>query len=59
MRERRCNSEKLLIFAPCILRKTATARKAPEIKQVIWSRLNAWIKGDFDALVKELDDLAM
>jgi len=59
VRERRCNSEKLLIFVPCILRKTATARKAPKIKQVIWSRLNAWVKGDFDALVKDLDDLAM
>jgi len=49
----------MLIFAPCILHKTTTARKAPEIKQVIWARLNAWEKGDFDALITELDDLVM
>ena len=49
----------MLIFVLCILCKTATAQKAPDIKQVIRARLNAWEKGDFDALAKELDDLAM
>ena len=42
------------------MRQRAQFQKAaPEIKQVIWSRLNARIKGDFDALVKDLDDIAM
>ena len=46
VREGRCNSEKMLLYAPCILRKIKNARKAPEIKKLIESRLDAWDRGD-------------
>ena len=49
----------MLIYAPCILRKIRNARKAPEIKKLIKSRLDAWDIGNFNALIKDIEDAAL
>ena len=49
----------MLIFPPCILRRNTTAQTAAEIKLVIWSRLQEWQRGKYDAMVHELRDLAL
>jgi len=59
VREGRCNSEKMLLYAPCILCRIGNGKKAPEIKQLIESRLNAWDKGNYNALIKDIEDAAM
>ena len=55
-RERRCNSEKPLIFAACILRKVKDCKFASEIKPLIWARLALWKQGKICALVKCVEE---
>jgi hypothetical protein len=59
VREGRCNSEKMLIFPPYILRRNSTARTAAEIKQVIWSWLQEWLCGKYNAMVNEPGPFSM
>ena len=56
VRERRCNMEKALLFAACILRKKKDCKFASEIKPLIWSRLSLWKAGKHAALVKGVED---
>ena len=49
----------MLLYAPCILRKIKNARKAPEIKKLIESRLDALDRGKYNALIKDIEDEAM
>ena len=59
MQQWRCNSEKALIFASCILWKWKNAVKFSETKLLIWSRLDTWEAGRFLALVKDVKECAM
>ncbi len=58
-RTRKCNSEKPLIFAPCILRKVKDIKRASDIKQLISSRLDLWEAGKYCALVKGVEEEAL
>ena len=55
-RERKCNSKKLTIFAPCILRKTRGKKTFAETKPLIRGRLEAWKNGHYLALVKDIEE---
>ena len=57
VRKRRCNSEKALIFAPCILQKVQSKKLFRETKPLISGRLNAWEVGRDVALSKDVEDL--
>ena len=57
-RMRQCNSEKPLIFAPCILRKVKDVKSARDIKQLILTRLDLWEAGKYCALVKGVEEEA-
>ena len=54
VRERRCNSEKALIFAPCILRKARNKKTFAETKPLIKGRMAAWRAGNYLAIVKDI-----
>ena len=58
-RERRCNAEKALIFAPCILQRIKGKHKFADTKIIIQRRLDAWEAGRLCALVSENVDCAM
>jgi len=45
VRVRHCNSEKALLFAPCILRRKRGFNKFSETKPIIASRIAAWKDG--------------
>ena len=57
-RTRKCNSEKPLIFAPCILRKVKDVKVASDIKKLILCRLDMWDAGKYCALVKGVEEEA-
>ena len=59
VRERRCNSEKVLIFAACILRKKKSIKFMTNIKPLIYKWLECWKAGQYYALVKEVEDTAI
>ena len=59
IRERKCNSEKALLFAPCILRKTRGKKTFAETKPLIRGRLEAWKAGHYLALVKDIEEAAL
>ncbi len=52
VRKRKCNSEKALIFAACILRKVKDIKCFSNVKLLIWARLNGREMGKYCALVK-------
>ena len=59
VRERKCNSEKALLFAPCILRKTRGKKTFAETKPLIRGRLEAWKVGHYLALLKDIEEAAL
>ena len=58
VRERKWNSEKALIFAPCILRKESGTKFAPDIRALITVKLDMWEAGKICSLVKATEDAA-
>ena len=56
VQKKKYNSEKLLIFAPCILRKTQNKKSFSETKPLIRRRLEAWKAGHYLALVKDIEE---
>ena len=58
VRERKSNSEKALIFAPCILRKESGTKFAPDIRVLITVKLDMWEAGKICSLVKATEDAA-
>jgi hypothetical protein len=59
VRERKWNSERALIFAACVLRKSPGVVRARDIKRRVERRLNLWIDGQYDALVQDIVGEAM
>ena len=59
VRERKCNSEKALLFAPCILGKTPGKKTFAETKPLIRGRLEVWKAGHYLALVKVIEQAAL
>ena len=59
VRERKWNSERPLIFAACILRKSRGVIRAADIRRRVERRLEMWTDGDFDALVQDIEGEAM
>ena len=59
VKERCCNSEKALLLAPCILRKTRVAENFAETKILLWMRMDVWEAGRFWALVKDVEECGM
>jgi hypothetical protein len=57
-RTRECNSEKLLVFAACILCKVKDVKQFSDVKKLIWGRLDAWEAGKHCALVKGVEEEA-
>jgi hypothetical protein len=55
---RKCNSEKPLVFAACILCKVKDVKRFSDVKKLIWGRLDAWEAGKFCALVKGVEEEA-
>ena len=59
VRERKWNSERALIFAACVLRKSPGVIRARDIKRRVERRLTLWIDGSYDALVQDIVGEAM
>ena len=59
VRERKWNSERPLIFAACILRKSHGVIRAADIRRRVERRLEMWTDGDYDALVQDIVGEAM
>ena len=59
IRARKWNSEKPLIFAPIILRKTNGVYKASDIRKHIICRLDEWEKENFAALLVDTIEEAL
>ena len=59
VRERKCNLEKALLLAPCILKKTKAAKTNSETKPLLWARMDAWEAGRFVAMVKDVEECGM
>ena len=59
VRERKWNSERALIFAACVLRKSPGVVRARDIKRRVERRLNLWVDGQYDALVQDIVGEAM
>jgi hypothetical protein len=59
VRERKWNSERALIFAMCVLRKSPGVICARDIKRRVERRLTLWIGGQYDALVQDIVGEAM
>jgi hypothetical protein len=59
VREQRWNSERPLIFAPCILRKCRGVIRAANIRRRVECRLQMWTDGQYDALVQDIVGEAM
>ena len=59
VRERKWNSERALIFAACVLRKSPGVIRARDIKRWVERRLTLWIDGSYDALVQDIVGEAM
>ena len=54
VRERRWNSERALIFAACVLRKSPGVIQSRDIKRRVERRLQLWTDGHYDALVQDI-----
>ncbi len=54
MRKRKWNSERALIFATCVLRKSPGVICARDIKCRVEKRLTLWIGGQYNALVQDI-----
>jgi hypothetical protein len=52
--ERRWNSERALIFAACVLRKSPGVIRARDIKRRVERRLQLWTDGHYNALVQDI-----
>ncbi len=59
VREWRWNSERALIFAACVLRKSPGVIRARNIKRRVECRLRLWTDGHYDALVQDIVGEAM
>ncbi len=59
VRERKWNSERTLIFAACVLRKSPVVIRARDIKHRVERRLTLWIGGQYNALVQDIVGEAM
>jgi hypothetical protein len=57
--ERRWNSERALIFAACVLRKSPGVIRARNIKRRVERRLRLWTDGHYDTLVQDIVREAM
>jgi hypothetical protein len=57
--KRRWNSERALIFAACVLRKSPGMTRARNIKRRVERRLRLWTDGHYDALVHDIVGEAM
>jgi hypothetical protein len=57
--ERKWNSERALIFAACVLRKSPGVICARDIKRRVKRRLTLWIGGQYNALVQDIIGEAM
>jgi len=55
VRERKWNSERVIVFMATILQTTPNVTKACDIKRRISSRLDAWAAGEFSALVSDTE----
>ena len=56
VRERKCDLEKALLLAPCILRKTKVAGNFSETKTSLWARMDAWEARQYVALFKDVEE---
>ncbi len=54
--ERCWNSERLLVFQACILRRVCGISCFHDVKPIIWGRLDAWDAGCYVALVREVEE---
>ncbi len=54
--KRRWNSERPLVFQACILRQVRGISRFHDVKPIIWGRLDAWDKGQYVALVKDVEE---
>ncbi len=54
MRERKWNSERALIFAACVLRKSPGVICARDIKRRVERRFTLWIGGQYNSLVQDI-----
>ncbi len=59
MRKRNWNSERALVFAASVLRKSPGVIRARDIKRRVERRLTRWIGGQYDALVQDIVGEAM
>ncbi len=59
MREQKWNSERTLIFAACVLRKSPGIIHARDIKRRVERRLTLWVGGQYNALVQDIIGEAM
>jgi hypothetical protein len=59
VREQKWNSERPLIFAACVLRKSPGVIGERDIKCRVERRLSLWIGGQYDALVQDIVGEAM
>jgi len=59
VRERKWNSERTLIFAACVLRKSPGLIRAHDKKRRVERRLTMRIDGSYDALVQDIVGKAM
>jgi hypothetical protein len=59
VRERKWNSERALIFAACVLRKSPGVIRSRDIKRRVERRLQLWTDGHYDALVQDIVGEAM
>jgi hypothetical protein len=57
--ERRWNSERTLVFAACVLRKSPGVIRARDIKRRVERRLQLWTDGHYNALVQDIVGEAM
>ncbi len=59
VRERKWNSERALIVAACVLRKSPGMIRARDIKRRVERRLDLWIGGQYNAFVQDIVGEAM
>ena len=57
--ERKWNSERALIFAACVLRKSPGVICSRDIRRRVECRLQLWTDGNYDALVQDIVGEAM
>ena len=59
VRERKCNSERPLIFLACVLRRRPGCTRSKDIKRRVENRLRLWEEGKLDALVQDITNSAL